>query len=583
MNLINIIHHICYEALITKFPHYNNFINKNIEITQTTKKIYGHYQCNSAMKFTKLLNNTPITIAYIIKNFIINKNIYNKIFESIKIIKPGFINFTFTQIYITNFLKKQINNTKYSIPILNKKIKIIIDFSSPNIAKEMHVGHLRSTIIGESISNLLLFLGYKIVKINHLGDWGTQFGMLICLLKHIYKITTKTKLNLTLINLSIYYKLSKIHFDLNKQFKIKSHIEVTLLHKKNPISTNIWKQIYKISTTSLKQIYTLLHIKILNKGESFYNALLNNMVKNLQKKNLIIQSNKAQCVFFKKYINKKKNLLPFIIKKSNESYNYATTDISTIKYRILSEKAQWLIYVTDTGQKLHFNMLFKSAYQAKLYKKINKINHINFGLILKSNGKKFQTRAGKNEKLINLILLGYNKAKNIIQIKNTTISKLALIQTSKKISINSIKYADLSCNPINNYKFNYNKMLNFNGYTASFISYAYARILSIKNNTNIKKNLIFNNIKNNYSNEEWNLSLQICQFSEVISQTIKILNTHKLASYLYDLADKFHIFFHICKVNNSEKQTFRLLLCNLTSKIINKCFFILSLKKINKM
>ena len=222
----------------------------------------------------------------------------------------------------------------------------------------MHIGHLRSTIIGESISNLLLFLGYKVIKINHLGDWGTQFGMLIYLLKNTYNIKINTKLNITLSNLSIYYKIAKIHFDNNKLFKINSQLEVTKLHKKKPISINIWKQIYNISIKSLKHIYKYLNVKILNKGESFYNLLLDNTIINIKKKNLIIKSNKAECIFIKKLKNKKEKILPFIIKKSNGSYNYSTTDLTAIKYRIMIEKAKWLIYITDNGQHLHFNMLF---------------------------------------------------------------------------------------------------------------------------------------------------------------------------------------------------------------------------------
>ncbi|HFL8794771.1 MAG TPA: arginine--tRNA ligase [Candidatus Azosocius sp. HAIN] len=582
MNLINIVHNICYEALISKFSIYNEIINKNIEITQTKKKIYGQYQCNSAMKFSKLIKQKPNIIANIIYNFIIEKNIYNEIFESIKIIKPGFINFTFKKFYIINFIKKKIENKKYCLPILKKNIKIIIDFSSPNIAKEMHIGHLRSTIIGESVSNLLKFLGYKVIKINHLGDWGTQFGILINLLKKIYKINTKTKLNLTLKNLSIYYKLSKIHFDLNNKFKISSHKEVKKLHYKNPISINIWKQIYKISIKSLKEIYKLLNIKILNKGESFYNSLLKDIIKNLKKKNLIIKSYKAKCIFIKKFKNKKNNILPFIIEKSNESYNYSTTDLTTIKYRILIEKTQWIIYVTDNGQKLHFNMLFKTAYKAKIYKKIHKVNHIKFGLILKPNGKKFQTRKGKNEKLIDLIKLSINKSKNILSLKNNNDNILK--KESKKIGINSIKFFDLSYNPINNYKFNYNRMLNFDGYTSSFISYANVRIISIKKYIKINNKIKYTKQFLNFSSEEeQNLSLNICQFSEAISNSIKNLNTQKITSYLYNLADSFHIFFHSCKIHNSEKKIVRLLLCNITAKILNICFFILNLKKINKM
>ena len=470
-------------------------------------------------------------------------------------------------------LKSHRNNIKKT----KKKLNIIVDYSSPNIAKEMHVGHLRSTIIGDFIANILEYNGNNVFRINHLGDWGTQFGMLIAYLKKYCK-----KKTLTIKNLSEIYVKSQNKFKTNKKFEIKSKNEVIKLQNGNKKSIKIWKKINLLSQKEYNKIYKILNVKLINIGESFYKNTIKKVISCLYMKNMIENSDSAKCI----KINDKKKYdsePPIIIQKSDGGYNYSTTEIAALYYRINIQKADWIIYVTDIGQADHFEMIINLAKKAQFLKEKTKITHIKFGLMLEKNGKKIKTRSGNAKKLIDLIATSINKAKKIIKEKNTIKSKINL--KAKILGINSIKYADLSSNIQQNYKFEINKMLNFNGNTASFIMYAYARIISIQKK--FKKTRIKNIIKNanlNLTNEiEINICLHLIQYEEIINRTISTLNPNILTNYIYKLSEKFHVFFHSCKVINSEFENSRILICEISRKIIKQALKLLGLKIMNEM
>lgn len=575
MNMIKKIKKLCYKAITKNNKNLlQTFKEEDVNISESKNINLFHFQLNDAMKISKIINIPAIDLAYKIKDYIQKKS---NIFEKIIITQPGFINLKIKNEYIikkiTTILKSKRNNLKKT----KNKLTIIVDYSSPNIAKEMHVGHLRSTIIGDFIANILEYNGNNVFRINHLGDWGTQFGMLIAYLKKYYK-----KKNITIKNLSKIYIKSQNKFKTNKKFKLDAKNEVIKLQNGNKESIKLWKKINLISQKEYTKIYKILNVKLINIGESFYKNNIAKIISYLNKNNIIKNSNSAKCIDLNN-IKKYSSEPPIIIQKSDGGYNYSTTEIATLYYRINIQKANWIIYVTDAGQANHFDKIINLAKKIDLLKNKTKITHIKFGLMLEKDGTKIKTRSGNSEKLIDLIKTSIKEAKKIIEEKKHTESNIN--KKAKIIGINSIKYADLSNNIQQNYKFEIKKMLNFNGNTAAFIMYAYARIISIKEK--IEKNTIKDIIKNTklslYTEFEINICIHLLQYEETINKTILNLNPNILTNYIYKLAEKFHIFFHSCKIINSDFQDSRILICEITRKTIKQSLKLLGLKTINKM
>lgn len=572
---------------------YPELRDENIEVSATTNAEFGDYQFNSAMRFSKILHKSPREIANNIANYFQEKN-YDSTdelkFAKITVAGPGFINFTLSNDLLAENIKTLVLKKKFTwetIEQLNEKLllnktKVIIDFSSPNIAKEMHVGHLRSTIIGDCLANVLEYANYEVLRINHLGDWGTQFGMLIAYLKS--KNLLDAKINLS--DLVEYYKKAKYLFDQDQDFKKNSQQEVVLLQQGYKDSLGIWKKICDISTNAYQQIYKLLDIKIIDRGESFYNSMLQEVVEDFKQKQLLVKSEGAECVYLDGFVGRDNNPLPLIIKKTDGGYNYATTDLAAIKYRVVQENASWLIYVTDNGQSLHFAMIFAAAKQVgyTLGKDI-KFDHVPLGLVLRSDGKKFKTREGDTVRLQDLIDNAIEKAKKLLFEKNSELSLEELERLSVIIGVNAIKYADLSNNRNSDYVFDLDKMLQFTGNTAAFLTYAYVRINSIKskcNQENLEKTFV-NTTLEIIEVYERNLALKICKFNDILNSVIDELLPNRLTDYLYLLAEDFHKFFHACKVIDSEYQYSRLLLCEAVSNILKQGFDLLGLKVVERM
>lgn len=588
MSLLNTIKHLCQTAVKQAFPAQCDQIPQSIiEITEATQKKFGHYQCNSAMKLTKILKLPPLEIANLIKESLLKNQLDSNhlIFKHIDIVHPGFINFTLHEKYIEQCINAQLRDSRQGVAIVNPPQKVIVDFSSPNIAKEMHVGHLRSTIIGDCIARLLEFLGYDVLRLNHIGDWGTQFGMLIAYLKQKYQ--EPIHINLTLNELVTCYRDAKEQFDTDPIFKNAAQKEVVALQNGEAYSKAIWEQICKISKIAYQEIYDLLDIEITERGESFYNPFLADVVKTLTEKNMLVTSDGAKCVYLEGLYNRDGEPLPLIVQKSDGGYNYATTDLAALQHRVQVEKSHWLIYVTDAGQSQHFQMVFQVAKNAGLCDQQVKLDHVPFGLVLREDGKKFKTRSGDTERLIDLLITAINKALALLQERNKSsleLSEQELNISAKHLGINAIKYADLSNNRVNNYAFSYEKMLQFEGNTAAFLSYAYVRIKSIqrKINTNITDLIAASNIQLQ-DPAEIELALHACKFADAINAAVKELLPNRLTDYLYNLAEKFHAFFHQCRVTGTAEQDSRLLLCEATLQILQRGFNLLGLTTLEKM
>jgi len=583
--LIDFLQNRLTEAILKTYEEKLSSASAIADIAVCQDEKFGHYQCNSSLKLSKILKENPRKIAEkIISNLDVTED-QKEIFSKVEIAGPGFINLSLSPEFLSVILNKNLKDPKLGAKKVDNKQTIIVEFSSPNIAKELHVGHLRSTIIGDAIARLFEFLEQKVIRLNHIGDWGTQFGMLINYLKkHQPKILSREK-KADLTTLTEWYKEARNLFDKDEKFKKESQLEVVNLQKGENQALNAWKIICDISRKAFEEIYSLLDIKLIERGESFYNNDLPIIVKDLEEKGLIERSNGAKCVFIEGFKNREGNPLPVIVQKSDGGYNYDTTDIAAFKHRCQVEKADRIIVVTDSGQSLHFEMLYPLVLKAK-YLNPNKtrFDHVTFGVVLGEDKKRFKTREGEVVRLIDLLNKAIDHAEKILKERLKDIDAKTLKENAKNLGLSAIKYADLSNHRLKDYIFSYDKMLSLEGNTAAFLFYSYVRILSIKRKTsdNIERLLETTEIALNHPSEI-SLGFHLVRFAEILEHMTRDLLPNRLTDYLYELATKFNIFFRDCQVIGSPEKDTRLILCHLTQKVFEAGFDILGLKPLNRM
>jgi len=587
MNFSALIKQHCAIALEKTYPAHSTLDSSLLEVTESTQEKFGHYQLNSAMKLAKQMGVPPRTVAEALVSSLQHLPESKDYFQLIEIAGPGFINFSLNPRFIEKTLSAQMNDPKLGVEPPAKSLKVIVDFSSPNIAKEMHVGHLRSTIIGDCLSKILSFLGHDVLRLNHVGDWGTQFGMLIAYLKiTIPSLGESNAPSLQLNELVTHYQAAKKRFDEDPNFKQSAQLEVVALQSGGEKERRIWQNICQISRDAYQVIYDLLDVHLVERGESFYNPLLAPVIATLAQTGLITLSEGAKCIFLEGFTNREGEMLPLILQKSDGGYNYATTDLAALQHRIQVEQGDWLIYVTDAGQSLHFQMLFAAGEKAHFYDpKTVRLDHVSFGLVLKPDGKKFQTRTGKTERLIDLIHAAIQLSEQKLAEHNPTISADELHTSAKILGVNAIKYADLSAHRLSDYVFSHEKMLKFEGNTAAFLLYAYVRIRSIQRKIPVDMATLTAQKITMTLEEPIEISLAVltCQFSEVLENAARELLPNRLSDYLYRLAEKFHVFFHQCRVEGSPQQMSRLLLCEAVAQTLSQGMQLLGLKPLEKM
>lgn len=585
-NILHILYKKFFKAIIAAFPDIEEeVLVSELEITQSTQEKFGHYQCNSAMKFAGLLKSNPRLIAQKIVQHLSKVEGKREFVSSVEIAGAGFINVTVDPLYLSSDLQEMLDDPRLGLPFPKEVQKIVVDFSSPNVAKEMHVGHLRSTIIGDCLARLLEFLGHNVLRINHVGDWGTQFGMLIAYMKEEVSEVLSGKEEADLLSLMKWYRESKKKFDVDQDFKEGAQREVVHLQKGDEKSLKVWKMICSISRIAYQEIYDLLEVEIIERGESFYNSELPKVIEDLERKGLISVSNGAKCIFLEGFANREGDPLPMIVQKSDGAYNYATTDFAALRHRVEKEKADRIIYVTDMGQRTHFKMLFAAAERGGyLDSKKVCVDHVSFGLVLGPDGKKFKTRSGDTEKLYDLLSAAIEKAKSIMKNREVDLQEAEINEMSKILGIGAVKYADLSCHRTGDYTFSYDRMLRFEGNTAAFLMYAYVRVAGIKR----KVNANIEEIKKNHSihlehPSEKALGIHLRRFGEVLELLSKELAPHRLTDYLYELAQKFNVFFRDCRVEGSNEENQRLLLCDLVAKVMKQGLEILGVGIVERM
>ncbi len=547
---------------------------------------FGDYQANVALSLSKRQGLSPRAIA----STIVEKLDVSEICESPEIAGPGFINLKLK----TAYLEAQLNgiqiDPRLGVPTAKIPQREIVDFSSPNIAKEMHVGHLRSTIIGDSIARILEFRGHDVLRLNHVGDWGTQFGMLIAYLREVYPQALTTANALDIGDLVSFYRKAKQRFDEDETFQETARQEVVRLQSGVQDTIHAWKMLCEQSRHEFQVIYDLLDIKIAERGESFYNPLLAGVVEDLEKSGLLVENQGAQCVFLEGFTNREGEPLPLIVQKSDGGYNYATTDLASLRYRIQQDEAKRIIYVTDTGQANHFAQFFQVARKAGWIPEDVELVHVPFGLVLGEDGKKFKTRSGDTVKLRDLLDEAIVRARadleNRLQEYERTETEEFIAHAAEVIGISAVKYADLSQNRTSNYIFSYDKMLSLKGNTAPYMLYAYVRTQGISREGNIDFEQMGANTKILLDTDtELTLAKHLLQLSEVIADVEQDLLPNRLCEYLYQLSDKFNKFYENCPVLQSEEpvRTSRLALCNLTARTLKLGLSLLGIQVLERM
>lgn len=541
------------------------------QIVPASNPKFGDYQCNVAMLLAKPLKQNPRAIA----EALIYKIDLDDLCEPLEIAGAGFINIRIKADYIAQQVLKNYQDERLGVSKNTLPDKVIVDFSSPNIAKEMHVGHLRSTIIGDSIARILEFRGHDVLRLNHVGDWGTQFGMLIAYLK-IEKPEVLTTANaVDLGDLVALYKQAKLKFDQDLEFQETARKEVVKLQGKDPESIKAWQLLCEQSRNEFQKIYDLLDIKLTERGESFYNPFLSAVINDLETAKILTVDQGAKCVFLDGFTNKQGEPLPLIVQKSDGGYNYATTDLAAICYRINQDKATRIIYVTDAGQANHFAQVFQVATKAGYLPANVRLIHVPFGLVLAEDGKKIKTRSGETIRLKDLLDEAVNKAKqdleNRLQNESRNESEEFINQVSQVVGLSAVKYADLSQNRTTDYRFSYDKMLALQGNTAPYLLYAYVRVQGISRKGNIDLNNLPTNQAINLTEEaELVLAKYLLQLDYILQEVEKDLLPNRLCLYLFELSQKFNQFYDQCPVLQAEEniRTSRLLLSEITARTL---------------
>jgi len=566
-------------------PH---VISDKIFVEAAKNRKFGDFQTSAALVLVKSL--APTTARQIAEK-IVAAIAADEVCEKPTADGPGMINFRLQRSFIAAQLQLALADDRLGLQKAVAPRKIVVDMSSPNIAKEMHVGHLRSTIIGESLARLLSFIGHDVVKINHVGDWGTQFGMLIAELKEKHPQALTKPASLSLGDIVVFYKQAKQHFDDDPVFQKTARQEVVNLQSGGKDSLIAWKLLCDQSRTAFQKIYDLLDVQnLIEQGESFYNPLLAALVRELSDSGLAVQSEGALCVFLDGFASRDGQPLPLIVQKQDGGYNYATTDLAALRYRLDHDGATDLIYVVDAGQSNHLEMVAQTARLAGWVKGDVRIQHVPFGLVCGADGKKLKTRSGDTVRLQDLldeaVAHAHKELVSRLSEKGLSETDSWIDSTAQAIGIGAVKYSDLSLDRTTNYKFELTKMLSLQGNTAPFMMYAYTRIQSIIREGGVDMAALSGQKELSFSEPlELDLAKQLLQFADALQSAVDELKPNRLCEYLFELSQRFNRFYHDHPVLNAEEpqRTSRLILCDLTARTLKLGLTLLAIPLVERM
>ena len=523
------------------------------------------YQANGVMALAKQVGKPPREVAELVVAALDVADI-----ATVEIAGPGFLNLNLTTQVFNAQLRELSNDPRLGLEKSSAVKTVVIDYSAPNVAKEMHVGHLRSTVIGDALARMNRFVGNNVIARNHIGDWGTPFGMLI---EHLLDLgEDQAVAELSIGDLDTFYKGAREKFEADDAFKQRSRLRVVALQGGDKETLRLWKILVDQSVSYFAEVYKKLDVTLTpddNVGESFYNDMLDDVVKDLSAKGLITDSDGALCVFPPGFVNRDDEPLPMIVQKRDEGFGYAATDLAAIRNRVSGLKADEILYVVGTPQAQHFDMLYAVARMAGWLPENVRCEHVSFGHVLGPDRKMFKSRSGGTVKLVGLLDEAIERADAALVARGSELSDADRTALATDIARAAIKYTDLSTERQRDYIFDLDRMLAFEGDTGPYLQYAHARLRSI-----------FRRLDAPYvpgeatfaleSPQERQLALGLLALPEAFDVAFQTLQPHKLCTYLFDLAQRFTTFYEACPVLSSEGalRAERLALCELTARTL---------------
>ncbi|MBN7821403.1 arginine--tRNA ligase [Bowmanella yangjiangensis] len=574
-----------YELLLDKFKQALAKVGApegaQAPLTRSTRPEFGDYQFNGAMALAKVLGQKPRDIA----DKIIQAVELDGIASKLEVAGPGFINIHLCSQWLAAQLDSAVQDPRLGIEKESAKT-VVVDYSSPNLAKEMHVGHLRTTIIGDAVVRILEFMGHKVIRQNHMGDWGTQFGMLLA---HFSDQLQDQVAETALSDLEEFYRAAKVRFDEEQGFADRARDYVVKLQGGDSQCLKLWQQFVDISIAHSEEVYQKLNVTLKREdimGESAYNARLPGIVSALKEQGLAVEDQGAQVVFIQELADKEGNPAVYIVQKSGGGYLYSTTDLAAMQYRSFELGADRILILTDARQALHFKQTEIVGRKAGFIREQTSYEHCPFGMMLGSDGKPFKTRTGGTVKLAELLDEAVERASALITARDSDLSTEEVNQIAQTVGIGAVKYADLSKNRTTDYMFSWDSMLAFEGNTAPYLQYAYTRVQSVFRKAGVDAAGLTAKIQL-LEPQERTLALQLSQFVEAIVQVERDATPHVLCAYLYDLASQFMSFYEACPILKegvaADIRNSRLQLAALTAKTLRTGLDLLGIDTLEKM
>lgn len=555
----------------------------NPAVTQSTRPEFGDYQINGAMSAAKQLKTNPRQLAEQLLALLALDDLASKV----EIAGPGFINVTLKPEWLAGELAQAASDVRLGVSANPQPQTIVVDYSAPNLAKEMHVGHLRSTIIGDAVVRTLEFWGDKVIRQNHMGDWGTQFGMLITHLED--KLAERVDLeSVALADLEDFYRQAKKRFDDEAGFADKSRDYVVKLQSGDAHCQKLWQLFIDTSVKHSNEVYQKLNVTLTDadiKPESAYNPMLQPIVDQLVAAGIAVEDQGALVVFLSELADKEGKPSPFIIQKTGGGFLYATTDLAACQYRSQQLAADRIIIFTDARQALHFRQVELTARKAGLLRADTAYDHCPFGTMMGEDGKPFKTRTGGTVKLAELLEEAVVRADAVVREKSSELSEQEIAEIARKVGIGAVKFADLSKNRTSDYIFSWDAMLAFEGATAPYLQYAYTRVRSILRKAEVADSFVAPIVLT--AEQERLLAVKILRFEETLQQVMKDAQPNLLCSYLYELASLFMTFYEACPilkdgVDPAERDS-RLMLSIISARLLAKGLDLLGIEVMERM
>lgn len=553
-----------------------------VKLDRTRDPAHGDYASNIALMLAKPAGMPPRELAEKIIAHLPASDAVAKV----ELAGPGFINIFQADNVLTDGLIRMRDGDKLGIEAPAQAATVIVDYSSPNLAKEMHVGHLRSTIIGDAVARTLEYLGHNVIRQNHVGDWGTQFGMLLAYLES--QQADSATLTEELADLEEFYRQAKLRFDEEPAFADRSRELVVALQSGDEYCLQLWEQFNKVSMQHCFDVYERLGVSLTAddiRGESAYNDDLPLIVAALQEKGLLTESEGAQCVFLEEFKNKDGDTLPVIVQKADGGYLYATSDLAALRYRQQTLNADRILYFVDQRQGLHFQQVFAVAKEAGFVAPETELAHMGFGTMNGADGRPFKTRTGGTVKLVDLLIEAEERALALVTSKNTEFDQDTLQHIARTVGISAVKYADLSKNRSSDYIFNFDQMLSFEGNTAPYLLYAYTRVASVFRRAGIEPHSLKAEIQLE-APQEITLAQKLLAFQSTLEQVADKGLPNLLCQYLYELAGNFSSFYEHCPILSTEDEQLknsRLQLAAITAKTLQHGLGLLGINTLERM